>query len=214
MLRPLPVAQVLGVHANFVRVVAGGQLGVLQLLARGRAPVVEVRHAVNGVNGQAEAVGAVADGQLQGGVNVALFPVAPDVDVVTAGPAVDEAVHEPGVRVEVEDDGLVVGEEGGPLLVLEAVGVVIVVDELEQVDNVDAADLELGEVLQQQVNGGERLAGRNVAAAGHDQVGLLAGVGAELRPDADALGAVLDCLFHGEVLQVLLLVRYNNVDVV
>ncbi|CRK12876.1 hypothetical protein BN1723_009833, partial [Verticillium longisporum] len=272
---PLPVLEEGGVQPRLEGDVLGANLLVAQGLPRGGTAVVQARDAVDGVDGEAEAVRLVADGQLEGRVNVALFLVAADVEVGGAGPLVGQAVDEPGVRVEVEYDGDVggeeggplgvgeavgvvrvvdeleevddvdaadlevgevrqqqvdggeglvgveveydgdvVGEEGGPLGVGEAVGVVGVVDELEEVDDVDAADLEVGEVRHQQVDGGERLVGRDVAARGHDDVGLGAGVGAELRPDADALGAVLDGLVHGQVLQVVLLVGDDDVDVV
>ena len=49
--------------------------------------------------------------------------------------------------MEVEDAGLVVGEDGFPLVCFEAVGVFARVNELEEVDDVDKADLEVGEVL-------------------------------------------------------------------
>ena len=134
--------------------------------------------------------------------------------VVRAGPLVGQAVDEPGIRVEVEDDGPVVGKQGRPLGIRQAMRVLVVRDQLEQVDAVDAADLELGEMLQQQVDGGERLVRADVAARGHDEIWLLAAIGAELRPDADALGAVDDGVLHGQVLQVLLLVGHDDVDVV
>ena len=55
---------------------------------------------------------------------------------------------------------------------------------------------------------------RDVTTAGHDYIRLLAGVSAELWPDTDTLGAVLDGLFHVQILQMILLVCDNNVDVV
>lgn len=211
---PRPLGQVRGVDARLKCLVGGLDLLVEEGLAGGGAAVLEVGHAVDGVDGEAEAVGAVADGQLEGRVDVALFRVAADVDVGAAGALVGEAVHHPRVAVEVEDDGRVLGEEADPLAVRHAVGVLRGVDEHEEVDDVDVADLEVGEVLQQQVDGRERLVRADVAARGHDHVGVLAGVGAELGPDAGALGAVRDGLVHVQVLQVVLLVRDDDVDVV
>ncbi len=54
----------------------------------------------------------------------------------------------------------------------------------------------------------------DVAAGGHDHVGLGVLVGREARPDADAFCAVHDGVGHGEVLQVFLLVGDDDVDVV
>lgn len=55
---------------------------------------------------------------------------------------------------------------------------------------------------------------RHVAARYHYDVRLAALVVAGPVPDSDALGAVLNSLLHVEVLQMLLLVRDNDVDVV
>ena len=79
-------------------------------------------------------------------------------------------------------------------------------DQLEEVDAVDAANLQVGEVLQEKINGSKRLLGADVTARGHDEVGLLPGIGAELGPDADTLGAMLHGTVHGEILQMILLV--------
>ena len=54
----------------------------------------------------------------------------------------------------------------------------------------------------------------NVTAGCHDDVGLLVLVVTRPFPDADALCAVGNSLLHGEVLQMLLLVGYDDVDVV
>ena len=72
-----------------------------------------------------------------------------------AGALVCKAVHHPGVAVEVEDDGGIIGEDAGPLNIRKAVGVVTRVDKLKEIDNVDAADLELREVLKQEIDGSQ-----------------------------------------------------------
>ena len=71
-----------------------------------------------------------------------------------------------------------------------------------------------GSALAQDRGRGQRLLRRHVAAAGQHDVGLLAGVGAGPRPDAEALGAVDDRLVDGGELQVLLLVGDDDVDAV
>lgn len=105
--------------------------------------------------------------------------------------------------MEVEDDGFVGGEDGAVFGVCEAVGVVAVLDEFEEVDDVDEADFQLGEVLAEESGGGEGFLGGDVAAAGHDYVGFGVGVVAGPFPDTDALGAVCYGVFHVEVLEVL-----------
>ena len=67
--------------------------------------------AVDGVDGQAEAIGLVVDGQLHRRVDVALFLVPAHVHVPVVLSAVGQAVDQPGVAVEVEDDRLIDGEE-------------------------------------------------------------------------------------------------------
>ncbi len=86
--------------------------------------------------------------------------------------------------------------------------------QLEQIDHVDEADLEVGELLAQQHGRGQRLLRGNVAGGGHHDVGLAAFVVAGPVPDADALGAVRDRRVHVHVLQVALLVADDHVDVV
>ena len=76
------------IHAELLGVVLTGDLLVEQGLSHAGARFTETGYPVDGVNGQAEAVGLVANGQLQWRVDVALLLVAADVDVVLAGPAV------------------------------------------------------------------------------------------------------------------------------
>lgn len=211
---PRPVCQILWVHAPLKGLVSRLNLGIQHGLPGSRTAVVQLRHAVDGVNGQAEAVRLVANGQLQRGVDVALLLVAPDVNVLAARTLVRQAVDHPGVAVEVEDDGRVRRKQADPLVIAHAVRMLAGVDQLEQVHAVDVADLELGEVLQEQVDGGQRLVRADVTGRSHDQIGVLSNVGAELGPDADALGAVRDGSVHVEVLEVVLLVGDDDVDVI
>lgn len=67
----------------------------------------------------------------------------------------------------------------------------------EEIDDVDGADLQLGNGLAQQIDGGERLHGRHVAGAGHDEIGQDGGVLiARPVPDADAGLAMFRRLVH------------------
>ena len=72
--------------------------------------------------------------------------------------------------------------------------------QFHQVDDVDHADLQLGQVLAEDRDGAQDLQGRGVSAAGHDDVGLGALVVAGPVPDADPLGAVHGGGFHGQPL--------------
>ena len=86
--------------------------------------------------------------------------------------------------------------------------------QLEQIDHIDEADLDVGELLAQQHGCGQSFQRRDVAGRGHDHVGLAALVVAGPIPNADAFGAVRDGRVHGHVLQMQLLVADDHVDVV
>ena len=89
--------------------------------------------------------------------------------------------------VEVEDDGLVVSEDGCVFVILETVRVVAVGLELEQIHDVDEADLELGKVLAKQSGSGESFLCADITATGHDNVGFFAlAVGGPV-PDSQTL---------------------------
>ena len=110
--------------------------------------------------------------------------------------------------------GLSFGEQGVEVPVAQAVRVLARRLQLHQVHDVDDADLQLREVLAKQLDRGQRLQRGHVAAAGHDHVGLAALVVAGPVPDADAGGAVLDRLVHGQPLRRRLLAGHDHVDVV
>ena len=74
--------------------------------------------------------------------------------------------------------------------------------------------LSSGSVLAQQLDRGERLERRHVAAAGHDDVGLAPLIVARPLPDADAGRAVLHRLIHRQPLRRRLLAGDDDVDVV
>ena len=69
--------------------------------------------------------------------------------------------------------------------------------QLEQVHDVDEAELQVRHSLAQDRGRGQRFHGRDVAAAGQHDIRFLAGVRARPRPDAEAFGAVRDRLVDG-----------------
>ena len=73
----------------------------------------------------------------------------------------------------------------------EAVGMVDVGDELEEVDDVDEADLERGDVFAEEGDGGEGFGRGDVAAGCHYDVGVGALVVGGPVPDPETFGAVL-----------------------
>ena len=86
--------------------------------------------------------------------------------------------------------------------------------QLEQIDDIDEAQLEIRRALAQDRCRGQRLHRRDIAAAGQDHVRLLAGIRARPRPDAESLGAMHDRFVDRGELQMLLLVGDDHVDVV
>jgi len=116
--------------------------------------------------------------------------------------------------VEVEDARHVICEDGLPLMCLQTVRVLARIDQLEEIDDVDEADLQLRQVGAQESGSGKCLVSGDITTGGHDNIRLLTLVVRSEVPDTDTLGAVLDSLVHSEELQMLLLVRDNNVDVV
>ena len=82
-----------------------------------------------------------------------------------------------------------------------------------QVDHVDHPDFQFGQMLAHDGDGGQRLQRGHVAAAGHDHVGRDVLVVAGPRPDADALGAMLDGGVHRQPLRRRVFARDHDVDV-
>ena len=86
--------------------------------------------------------------------------------------------------------------------------------QLEEVNDVDEADLQVGELFTQQRGRRQRFLRGNVARACHHYIGFASLIVARPVPDADALRAVRDRGIHVQVLQVQLLVGNDHVDVV
>jgi hypothetical protein len=71
--RPLPIRDLWRIYAELPGVIFTRDLLVEQDLASARSDDAETRHAVDRVDGQSEAVGLVANGQLQRRIDVALL---------------------------------------------------------------------------------------------------------------------------------------------
>src|SRR5580692_4028218 len=92
--------------------------------------------------------------------------------------------------MEIKDDRFIDGEEGIEIAIREAVRMFGVGHEAEKIDNVDEADFQVGKMLLENSDTGERLHGGDIAGAGNDGVG------------------------HGEILKMVLLVGNDDVDVI
>jgi hypothetical protein len=134
LIRPSPIRPCLRIHAGRICKVLPFNLLILQGLPRTRALVAEclalLGDLIDCQDSNAEAIGFVADGQLERCIDIAFLLVAADVHQILAWAAVGEAVDEPGVGVEVEDNGFIVREDSSIFSISQAVGMVAVRDEL------------------------------------------------------------------------------------
>jgi len=71
----------------------------------------ELRNPVDDVNRQIETIDLVLDGKLERRIDIAVFLVAANMEVVVIGATVSKFVNQPGVAMEVENDRFVYGEQ-------------------------------------------------------------------------------------------------------
>ena len=100
-----------------------------------------------------------------------------------------------------EDHRLVFCEQLVEIHIAQTMGMLAGRLQLHQVDDVDHADPEVGQVFAQDRDGGERLQRGYVPATGHHHIGRHRLVVACPLPDADTLGAVLDGCVHRQPLR-------------
>src|SRR5438067_2877763 len=214
LIRPDPVADLRIVLAVLARVGARANPAIAHLLAQAAGTLGQPGNAVDHVHDEVEAVEVVEHDHVERRRRRAFFLVAADVQVPVIRAAVREPVDQPRITVVGEDDRPVWREQGVELLIREAVGMLGVRLQAHEVDDVDDAHLQLGQVLAKQRRCGERLEGGDVsAAAEHDVRSPFFIVGRPL-PDADAAGAVHDRVLYCQVVQRRLLSRHDHVHVV
>jgi hypothetical protein len=90
---PLPVSDVLGIDTELVCVMFALYLLVEQHLPNAGSCNLKARYSINRIDRQAEAIGLVLDGKLQGRVDIPLFLITADMDVVLARAAISESVN-------------------------------------------------------------------------------------------------------------------------
>lgn len=112
-----------------------------KLLPHTRSLIDQFRNKINRINRKTIPIRAIAHSQFEWGIDVALLPVTPHMQVLLSRSLIGQAVDEPGVRVEVENDGLVIRKDSLPLSIGHTVRVVDSGNESEEVDDVYEADL-------------------------------------------------------------------------
>ena len=98
------------------------------------------------------------------------FLVAAYVKVRVVGATICQAMNECRVAVIGKDDRLVGREEYVKIFVTQTVRMFTPWLELHQIHNVNHADFQFGEMLPQQLNGGQSFKRRHVPGAGHHDI--------------------------------------------
>ena len=101
----------------------------------------QLRHTINDIDHEVEARGLVQHRQLERRVDVALFLIAAHMHILVSFESIGQLVNQPGIAVKIEDDRLVRAEKAAELTVRQAVWVFGGRLELEQIHNIDEAQL-------------------------------------------------------------------------
>ena len=128
--------------------------------------------------------------------------------------AIGQLMNQRGVAVEREDDGLILGEQRVIIRIAQAVGMLAGGLELHQIHHIDDPHLDLRHILPEDRHRRQRFQCGGIAAAGHHHIRLLPCVIAGPLPDADALGAVLNGLLHGQPLGTGMLAGNQYIDII
>src|SRR5690349_9304434 len=210
---PGPVADLGEVFAGTPDVVVVLHPLVHHGLAYRRGPAGQPRYPVDDVDDEVVAVHVVEYQHVERSRRGALLLVPAHVDLVVVGAPVGQPVDEPRVPVVGEDDRLVGGEDGVELGVRQAVRVLGGRLQAHEVHDVDDAHLEVGQVVAEQVGGGEHLQRRYVAGGRQYHVGLAVVVAGPV-PDAQSPRAVQCGVVHVQPGGRGLLAGDDDVDVV
>src|SRR5580698_10573995 len=108
---PLPVANFRHVFTVFIDVLLVLDQLVHELLLQVDPLVADLRHAVDGVDDQMEAVQIVQHRHVEGRSDGAFLLVPTDVNIMVICAAVGQPVDQPGIGMEGEDDRFISGEE-------------------------------------------------------------------------------------------------------
>ena len=138
--RPNPICCVRLIDAELVRVISAFDLLVQKVLPGVTANVLESRHTIDNIHGEAESVDVVVDGQLKRSTDASLLLIATHMKVIVIRAAIGQVVDQLRIAVEVEDDRLVDCEERIEIGVGESVGMLGIWLQLEEVDYIDEAD--------------------------------------------------------------------------
>src|ERR1700734_3054048 len=169
----LDLRHVVAVAANVLamvdELVADFLLGVCGALAK-------LRHAVDDIADQMETVEVVDHAHVERRGRGSLFLVTAHMNVVVAGAPIGQAMDQPRIAVKGEDDWLVDSEQGVEVAVRQAVRMLTWGLQRHHINDVDDPYFQFGRMLAQELDRGQRLKRRHIAAAGHHDVGLGAAI--------------------------------------
>jgi len=115
------------------------------------------RKAIHHIHHQVEPVQIVLHPHVKGRCDRALFYIAAHVQIAV-GAAVGQPVDQPRVTMKGKDDVLVFGKQRIVVFVAESVRVLGARLQLHKINNIDHPDLQFGEMLAQDRNGGQSTA--------------------------------------------------------
>jgi len=157
MSAPFPVGDlghIVAVPTNellvFDELVANRLLGV-------RGSRSELRHPVDYVAHQVEAIEFIQHAHVEWRARGTLFFVAAHVEVAVARSPVGKPVNEPRVAVEGEDDWFVSSEQRVEIVIREAMRMLARRLQLHEIHNIDNAHLQVGRVMPEEVDGSQSL---------------------------------------------------------
>ena len=212
--RPAPLDYVWTIDAVLVRIVTAGDLHVSESLLRVRSDSSQLVHPVNRINSQSEPVYLVVDCQFHRRIDISSFLVATHVKVLVVGPIVGKSVNQPRVAVKIENDWRVHGKQTVKVAIAKPVWMVPIGLQLEEVNDIDEANLQIRKFIPQQRRCRQGFLSWNITGTGHHQIWILTLIVARLPPNANAFCAVYDGCLHVQILQMKLLITHDYIDVV
>src|ERR1700756_16396 len=144
---PGPVCGFGHVDAVLMGIVAACDLLVEESFLGVAADSLQPGDAVHDIHGEAEAVDIVVDRQFQRRVDASFLLVSTHVDVGMIGAPISQAVNQLRVAMEVEHDRFIHREERIEFTIQQSVWMLAGWLELEQIDHIDEANLEVREFL-------------------------------------------------------------------
>jgi len=145
---------------------------------------MERRDTINSIHRKTIPIRLIPDRQLKWSVDVTLLLVSPDVKVGGARSLVGQSVDQEWVAMEIENNGPVGGEDRCVFAIRQTMRMVNFGNQLEEIDDVNESNLEIGNVFSEECGGGECFKGRNITTRGEYDIRIKALVVGSPVPDS------------------------------